>query len=643
MSFTSAARLVVWTTTILGIVVSLAPAVPFAALSIVLFSLLVGWTVAVAVCTGTATIAAWSRIKLRTATTSMVLALAGLSVAFLVATQLEVIRIVYRRPELVWNVDWRFAWSHAQSIARFGGTSDSLDYSGTPLDYHVGPVWLAAVVERLFGSGMTLVLFGIVPALSMLAAAIAMIVLLADNNGVRRERAAAAVGVAFCLPLELSAVELVQGLPGALLDADGWLFANGMLGSLFAASVGLCSLAIMIDRRRPLAGIVGAVGVSALVQLKPQFFVAFAMLGGVIGIARWRGSTPFGLSSAALLLNTLGAAALAAGLMAWLPGLLPVFSTPVLAAGSTGYSVGDVMTELAKPAAIVAGLTLLAWPAARVDLRRRATLKLPSELFGCVVTGFVLLVLLLAFVSVPLRDDIVARAQLLGFDFPATDAQQDVAQALIPLRLILAASALASLAILAKARNRRAERIVASIAMLTIASPLPMLARNFWAPASGYEAAEEEGLFEALQLVPLEGELLIASDLADPADDFERQLRGFLLTAYGGHRFYLSNLWYWNWVRPDSPERLASVRAFFGAPWSDWHSAWLAQARVTHVLISERCIPGWFGRSDNSLRVVVTSHGWTLLETLERPLNVGTLSEPSALAMTPRFGQAPCL
>jgi len=44
-------------------------------------------------------------------------------VAVLAATQLEVIRVLYDRPALTWNIGWRFHLNHAQAIARYAAST----------------------------------------------------------------------------------------------------------------------------------------------------------------------------------------------------------------------------------------------------------------------------------------------------------------------------------------------------------------------------------------------------------------------------------------------------------------------------------------------------------------------------------------
>ena len=70
--------------------------------------------------------------------------------------------------------------------------ASALDYAGVPVDYHVGPAWLAGATERVLGYGLYGVSFGLVPLLSILSTAIATLYLLHLHGIPYRLSAAAA-------------------------------------------------------------------------------------------------------------------------------------------------------------------------------------------------------------------------------------------------------------------------------------------------------------------------------------------------------------------------------------------------------------------------------------------------------------------
>ena len=152
--FDSQARTVLSCTLAVGAVVALAPAIPSAVRSQALFVGLGTWTGAVIWSTASAARLAGRSVRRDFATAATVVAVIGIAVAVLVSTQLEIIRVLYNRPALTWNIDWRFHLHHAQAIARHGGLERALHYAGIPVDYHVGPAWLAAATQRVLGHGL---------------------------------------------------------------------------------------------------------------------------------------------------------------------------------------------------------------------------------------------------------------------------------------------------------------------------------------------------------------------------------------------------------------------------------------------------------------------------------------------------------
>jgi len=80
------------------------------------------------------------------------------------------------------------------SLAMVASTAPSI-YAGAPVDYHVGPAWLAGATERVLGRGVYAVSFGLVPLLGILCTAIAILHVL-SVHGIPYRLAAAATAVA---------------------------------------------------------------------------------------------------------------------------------------------------------------------------------------------------------------------------------------------------------------------------------------------------------------------------------------------------------------------------------------------------------------------------------------------------------------
>jgi hypothetical protein len=262
------------------------------------------------------------------------------------------------------------------------------------------------------------------------------------------------------------------------------------------------------------------------------------------------------------------------------------------------------------------------------------------ELFVAAVLAFLLGLGMFTLVDLPLNPGAVAQARAMFPSRASPSRLLDLAQAFIPLRLLLIIGALSTLtAVLWRTHFRWSAMLVGA---LIIALLVPFIVRNFAEPMRAYEAADDEALLDLLHLIDCGHELVIASDLADAAESYRRPLVGVALTAYAGDQFYVSNLSYGHKFHADAPMRLESLRAFFGSPWSDGHRVWLAQTGVTHVLVSNRCVPPWWGQPEVSLNVVGHTGKWTLFEAREYQ-EADTVALPRWEILTPAFGRAPCL
>ena len=689
--FDSRARVVLSATLVAGGLVAGAPAMPLAVRAPVLFIALVAWAAAVAWGTAHAARLAARPLRRDFATAATVLGAIGLAAAVLASTQLEIIRALQHRPALTWNIDWRFHLNHAQAIARFGGVDSALDYAGAPVAYHVGPAWLAGATERVLGRGVYLVSFGLLPLLCVLTMAIAALYLL-HTHGVRYRLAAAATGIALTLPgLENTPRGLYETLAGAPVErlSDLWSAASGpgvMLNIFFGLAVAMAVVALLLDRRsRGWHLALATIGLASLVELKPQFFLGVGLFVGWGALEHMIGRKAPAPRAHRMLGAGVAAFALALALTAALPRSVywSVFGQPIWAPGRTGYQVSDVWTN----AALLFGLAAAAWAAPQITGSQRrilavatglcialavlTNLRVLALLSVCAVAltslhflrgqpasrttpcygllmraaaGMATLVTILCLIGFPVRADVVAQMQrIVEPAFSALREQPDLAEGLGPLRLLLVTSALGLIVVCAAQSSGRWRRAFCVAGAVTVASPLPLVAFYFLQPLRGYEAAEDVGLLETLRAVPRDSRLLIASDLADPAGNYSRPLRAFLLTGYTGHTFYVANVRYVHHVRSDAPERLAQLRAFFGSPWSPWHDGWLQRTGIGYVLVSDRCPPAWLNQVDVPLRPLAHHGHWAAYEIPSRPLVVTRLPMPTAADLTPRFGVQGCL
>jgi hypothetical protein len=634
---------------LVGVAVAIAPALPSAVRIPGLVAVLAAWTAAGIAGAVWGTRQAWHRVRSGDGRWWVIVGGAGILVALLDSLELELVRTLLGRPAFLWN--WRWTLNHAWAVAQAGGVDQALDYAGAPVNYHVGPAWLAGAVQRLLGGGITHVLFGLVPSLAILTVVIAALVTL-RSGGIRYRYGAAATAVAMTIPLsDRAAWDAVYALPGGLLTAHSWPFlaTDLMMNSLLGLAVGLASLGLLLSRAKATAVVAaGSVGLSSLVQIKPQFYVAFALLAGIVGLVRLLRVNPLGRRDAGLLVAAAASLPLALASLKLLPGDLPILGSPEW----KGAETRGLFVEAFRASTFLAVGALLLWRFGRwvPQLRSETRHGIEALLAACV--ALFTLAGVFHFVDFPCRPEFVARWLEFGFErssacFSAVSASSSptdgLVQSLQPLRLVALLIGFSVLALSAEQVGRRWVAGFTLLAAVIVASPIAVLTLGFIRPNSAFVVAEDPGLFEVLRRIPTSGTLLIASDLADPAQDFRRSLQGMLLTAYRGHAFYAANLRYVHYLRNDAQDRLRALRGFFGAPWSEWHSDWLRYTGVTHVLIDDRCAPPWAAQPGLPLRRLGSSGRWTAFEVPAGDQQISLPPPPAAGPVQPAYGQGFCL
>ena len=635
------------TTAAQGVVTATAPLIPTDVRAVVLVLVLLAW-----VCS---TLAAGGWVLGRLGATVLrgedralpaLVGLLGIGVSVLAMSQLALVRSLLSRPALTWSVDWRFSWNHAEAIARTGGAQHALDYSGQPLDYHVGPAWSAGAVDQLLGSGAPEVLFGVIPAVCVLAIALACLRVL-RHAGINDAHAAPAVGLAFSVPGLLLAYAPLA--PTTVLQvmlnpasAHLWLFSPAfILNGLLGLTVGMAIVALIFqetyDRRSLLATLVAAAALGGLVSIKPQYFAAFGLMVGLIGLMRlrrvWR-SRPF--PPPIILVVAVAAFGVAVLLMFAMGSGEGLLGVPRWAPGRTNFSPMHAVRELVSLhmlIAIAAGATLLRG-------ERFAALR---EVSLAAVLAMVLIGAVLMSVQFSLPADVLDRADTLGMPDVRTDVGANLVQALIPLRVVIILCTAAIMVSALGTSERR--RVWLLLALLIGALRSPLLILGFARPADAYEAAEDPGLHAVLATVPVEGIRLISSDIADPAEDYGRSQRGFLLSAYHGHEIYLANVRYYRYAEADVVERITHLRVFFGSSWSGWHDGWLRRESITHILVHDRCPPAWRASVNSTgapLMVVARAGEWTVYSTRD-PANSMPTELPRWRDIRPEYGSGACI
>lgn len=644
---TSALHAAMTATAVAGIVVALAPVVPAPIRDPLVVAALAAWVVTAGIACVAVLRTAWSDLAGRRHRDAALdgIALAGTLIAIGLAVQLELIRVLERRPAFTWIVDWRWAMNHAWAIARSGNVYHSLDYSGVGLDYHVGPAWFAASVQRIFGAGLPHVLFGVVPLLCVVTMVIGGALVLRSAR-VPGRLAAVAVVVAMAWPVPAwPPTWVLHELRSTLVAPFSWQFlaTDLMLNSLFAIPVALAALALLLDRRATTWRLaVGSAALASCIELKPQYFMGFGLVAGLL--VMWRLTEPRDRArNIRALLAVLSSLALAVAARATLPGDVALFDAPHL--GPLPSAV--LSTEIRRTYTLLALVALAGWLLARRYSRDDAK-RTPVALLVVSLAACVGLTLVLQSTVIPVKAAFVQQGHAIGLrEITPTYLRRDLLQGVEPVRFVLLFAAVGLLGVVSALIGSRLRALYVSCCAIAVLVPLPVFAAGFSStPPTQYGAVEDTGLLTVLGAIPLRGSVLISSDIADPANDYSRPVRAPLLTAYRGHQFYVSNLRYVNYVRPDALQRLAGLREFFGAHWSPWQDAWLARNGIDFILVDRRCSPAWLQDPKLPLTVRARSGDWTAFH-VERSADRNALvasSEPAGWHdLVPAFGRADCL
>jgi hypothetical protein len=623
-----------------GVLIGLAPSIPAVLRTQVIVVAMIVWIVA-CIRGAVALVRMWSRARCGGgARMESTIGLIGIAIAALGACQLELIRLS-GHPALVWNIDWRYQLNLAQAVTQTGGVDAALDYAGAPVTYLVGPAWFAAAVERTFGGGIAAVSFGLVPLLCVVAIAAAVVQLLRAHH-VPPAATLVSTGLAMTLPMaSISAREVYWGLPGNLVDGRYWPFSSGlMLNSYFGLAVGFASITLLLSRHaRGAALAVGSAGLAAVVAVKPAYFPTLGLVCALAASARLLVPDRTRLEALRLLAASAASLVGAVALLQAQPNTITLFGLPSLRPwGATHFDEYQRNTTLL----LVVVLVVTGW------MRSRWSTPPARGALGLLVLAAMALgvtSLVLSMVNFPPAAGDVAQAVALGASGSVLSGlQPDLGQSSVPLRLLLVGTALAVLAPSSPAAGNAWRRLGHIGAILIVLSPLGFVTRGFFQPLRVPEAAEDQDLFAVLRQVPHGVGRVIASDLADPADDYARPLRATLLTGYAGHRFYVANLVYVHFRRPDAVQRMMAVRAFFGSPWSAWHSRWLADTRIGAVLVHDRCPPTWLGQAGVPLHPLARVGHWMAFSVDSRDAGLSSASMPAHWSeLRAGYGRAACL
>lgn len=581
------------------------------------------------------------------------------------------VAFLHDSPALTWNVDSRYFNTLSWTISKFGDLSRSLEYAGGTAHYHAGPAWIAGSVSRFFDVAPNFVLFIGTPIISLFFFTAGTIAFL-NNFGVNRNVALFSVALILNLPEEpLMFISSIYGLlvKGQIhwysLDHSWWFFGPTlMLNSLFALAFLMVSLAILSNRRIGSFRYLAAIGLVALIEIKPQamiaaFFIAAPMvLIDIFQSVRMKERFPYG---DILILGS----CLALAILCFRPDSANGFVG--IDFDAYRFFESDVPFARLNYVYLIILVTITMPLCCRwipADLPRPSALLLLSSFFGLSL----LLYLFIATTTFAVTDPLVVeRANDLGLTIGPFSISANFNQAFFPMTifgLLMVCSAgflfVQNLGMVTfsrlgfcKSKIFRTSNWAASVLLIlasAVVSPISFIPLAEPRGELAYEWADEDMLYQLMWTKRPFDRRIILSDLSDQAENHKRAFRALSVTAVSPAEFYLSNLAYGGFLRPDSLERLRSVRRFFGTEWSLWHTRFLISSDIGYVLIRQRCEPAWLSALPKGLVVSYSNSEWSLLKVTDMRNDEVTHSEPSRndlgeddYAMVPKFGYSPCL
>lgn len=630
----AASDLVPITTVALGLSLAVAPAVgtlPVAAVSVL-------WFMAVAVQLS------WTVRRLPGLATSQWILVAATVLAVVRLCSSGLTQVIGDRPTLFWNLDWRYAATQAQGITRFGSLDDSLDYAGQPVQYHVGPAWMAGSLDRVLGVPANAVLLVGVPLASTVVIVLCSVRLL-RLMGVGSSVAALAAALPLSMPsnpylLLRQSYGSFRGqapLWDVLTNAEHWWFSQElMLNSMTGLAVGLSACCLLVGRTDTLRVVVGAAGIGSLLATKPQYAV------GLLAVLTWgllRAWWPSPSKRARILWATCTFGATAALSLALNPSAI----------GFVGVNLSvepAILADVLKSYSLLVGALMVGAVLLAHD-RRQGNLHTPISGYALgAFIGAVALFIVFETTTFLVSPEAVRQANQIGLAYTTSSQDSNLAQALRPAVELVALLAVALLIGHAHSRPRLAKALVAA-SLVLVGFTVPLTVRPLLAPSGpgAYETAEEPALARLMSSTDVDQGRWLSNDLADPAENYARPLRATNLTSFSTAQFYLSNAAYMGWTNPDVVQRVTNLQRFFLTAWSPWHAEFLAENNIRHIIIRDRCPTAWPG--DDAGTVVGVDGSWTLVDVdTQRPTTESKTADTQStlpLAPDPKYGLSACL
>jgi hypothetical protein len=528
---------------------------------------------------------------------------------------------------LTWNVDYRLHLMYTNSIISTGGLDSILLLDGEASIYHAGPAWLVAALNTTLGFDVNFSSFFLIPFvsyLSLIAGTVSLGRYLSVNSS------SVMLGSVFA---SLTPFLITSSLPSSIVlndfssflsfNADIWQFGPGMMINtqlgLGAFGIGLWAVS---EKKFSARYVMGSLIFASVFLIKPQIAlaaVAILLALMVSGFAASRSSSLRG--------NTAVRGFVIVSVVSGLFFLI----RPSSFSGGTVELVIRPTPGFGNFAAFgpVSLLVLLSCLVLLIQFYKRSSRSGVERSESAVVfvgalAGIILFSLL---------GTVFVRVFLVGESTTSRDLTPDVLQGFWYLVWLCMAFLVALLL------DRRPQKFDTTLIVLAMGGFMTFyllrVVSDLFNPADGYEAHDASEVLAVLEAVSHEEARVLTTDFSEPAEDFRRSGDANYLTL-SGVPLFLGGL-----TGPDVANSIEARRradlqsAFLETDWQPWHEIFLEEEEITHILISQRCVPKWGEVIPESLVEISRSDNWSLFEVLGEEFS-DSLQHRSALSLDSR-------
>lgn len=566
--------------------------------------------------------------------------------------QLGMLQTFLGQVDLSYNIDHRFIHMHAWSILRSGGLGESLAMSGQPISYHTGPSWYAGALGSLLGADPQAVLYLWFPVAALVTIVVASARILRSFD---LPRVAVSAGVAFALTPAWSHVDIglsdlyprARYLVRSVVNSD-WVAVDHiveetvlnasptqMLNALLGTAIVLAALGYVVRNNTTAPALTAAAVVIAFAMAaKPQYVAAGPPMLVAIGLAGARADgRRAGLAVALYAASSAGGLLMTRALFDG-PSLIEARIAPDALAWPVAWRA--VRPFLPTQPTIVLAAAVMTWSgvlwfAGRLEERQKRSFVALAALVTSMLSFWFLLSALVAGGNPGL--EVWAWGAMTGLG---------------PSEWFVTALSAAVVVSLLQRQRALMMLVIVGVVGLGAAASVHQFVVQARDPLAGHEAVDASEIRELLAVVDPATAVLITSDLGDPADRYRRSGRAFYLSNVRGHQFWLTQTVYGHQLLDETGDRIAALNRFFGSDWSRWHSEFLWDNSITHVIVSARCPAVWQASRPALLDPISVTQSWWLFavnprsEVWRSELDRLPLRTSIDATSEPHFGRASC-